>query len=116
MRLTSLLSVLFLALVSIPGAAVADDWYLGASVGSSTYGSQFLGGSSATTNGYDLIGGYRLSKRWALEASYFDMGSADTSNASFGIDIDTESQASVDTDGFALSMVGTLPFGDTWSG
>ena len=116
MRLTNLLSVLILAVAFIPSAAFADDWYLGASGGSSTYGSQFLGGSSATTNGYDLIGGYRLSKHWALEANYFDMGSADDTSTFFGIDVDTQTRTSVDTDGFALSMVGALPFGDTWGG
>ena len=101
----------------LPGAANAADWYLGASVGSSNYGGKLLGGSSATANGYDLIGGYRISKHWALEASYFDMGSADSSNMFFfGADFKRQVQTSVDLDGYALSMVGTIPFGDTWSG
>lgn len=116
MRLTKLLGVLVLAVAFIPGAAFADDWYLGASVGSSNYGSKLVGGSMSTASGYDLLAGYRLSPHWALEAGYLDMGSVDYSNAFFGVDLNTFSQISVDTKGFALSMVGTIPFGDTWSG
>lgn len=116
MQLTNLLRVLILAVACIPGAAFAGDWYVGVSGGFSTYSSGLTGGSSATESGYDLIGGYRLSRHWALEASRFDMGSADTSTAFQGVDVFTQTQTSTDTDGFALSAIGTLPFGDTWSG
>ena len=127
MRLMSLLSALTLAVAFVPGSACAADWYLGASGGSSSYGSKLLGGSSGTTLGYDLFAGYRLSPRWALELSYFDMGSADANKTVFGpapcvgtgcaaMLGSSAARSSADTDGFALSMVGTLPFGDTWSG
>ena len=117
-RVASILAALILSVGILPAArADASPWYLGASVGSSSYGGKLLGGSSATANGHDLIGGYRLSRHWALEASYFDMGSADSSNRLFiGADFKTQVQNSVELDGYALSMVGTLPFGDTWSG
>lgn len=126
MRLTNFLSALTLAAICAPGTALADGWYLGASGGSSSYGSQLLGGSSATTLGYDLFAGFRLNSRWALEAAYFDMGSADTSKTVTGplpcvgtgcaaMLGTTTVKGTADTKGFALSLVRTFHFSDTWS-
>ena len=126
MRLTRMLSASILAVAAIPASAFAADWYLGTSVGPSTYSSQLLGFDTATAIGYDLFAGYRLNPHWALELSYFDMAPAKASKGAIGpgFCVGTQcaatsafqaEQSDADTNGFALMTVGNLPFGDTWS-
>lgn len=122
-----------------PAVARADTgpWYLGASTGYASYSGTLVAGGqrnpavpnsgsgSAYSLGYDLFTGYRISSHWALEARWFDMGSADNDvtgpgalpctgtgcAARLGV---VSSRTTGETYGFMVSALGGVSFTDTW--
>jgi OOP family OmpA-OmpF porin len=122
------LGLLALALLTSPFAAAQNsNWYIGGNVGRSRadiddgrYISSLAGAGLATTSfrddnrdtGFKLFGGYQLSKNFALEGGYFDLGK-------FNFSAITNPPGTLNGDfkikGINLDAVGILPFGEKFS-
>ncbi|MDO8769379.1 MAG: outer membrane beta-barrel protein [Burkholderiaceae bacterium] len=111
-RSLSVLAITFCAFQSSSMAQTApapSGWYAGGSVGSSGIK---LRSENVVTNGqqdtrdtgYKLIGGYQFNKTWAAEFQYFDLGSYRYSEAA-----PATGTATVDTQGFSISGIGSWP-------
>lgn len=150
----STFAALLLSLLLPTLTSAAGPWYFGASAGSADYGSQFFSPDaliiqnaatpgfdgtqsglfqapnaplvSASSTGYDLFAGYRLSAYWALEAHYLDMGSAESDQTLAGFAkctaptcaaarVTDTLRVSAKTDGFMASVVGSYPITGSWS-
>lgn len=90
-------------------APASSGWYAGGSVGSSsiklhTENVVTNGQQDTRDTGYKLVGGYQFNKTWAAEFQFFDLGSYRYSEAA-----PATGSATVDTQGFAISGVGTWP-------
>ena len=154
MRVTPLLCASILAIIAVSSTAYAGDWYAGASMGVSRYPDRLVardaridqqtevpgfGGSlnglfpipaagtqSTSETGYDFFAGYRLSSHWALEARFFDMGSANSSQTIIGagpcsgapfctaVALTANETVTAKADGISISAVLDMPFTDRW--
>jgi OOP family OmpA-OmpF porin len=102
-------------LVSAP--AFAQSWYVGFGAGIGNLGKtgqDITGLSNATIDDsdktYTIRLGYRLSKHFAIEGGYYDLGKYTFSGRSGAIDVSGSAKAK----SFGLSAVGILPMGDSF--
>jgi len=122
------LSLLALALMAAPYALAAEPgWYLGANIGQSQatidtdriraglLGSGLTAGpidENDRDRGYKLFGGYQLSRHFAVEGGYFDLGK-------FGFSSSTVPTGTLNGEitlkGINLDLVGTLPISERFS-
>jgi OOP family OmpA-OmpF porin len=108
--LVSLLSLPTLALSQVPDTG----WYIGIGIGQSKAkgACDGLSGSGVTCDDTDtagkILGGYQLSKNFALELAYADLGKA---KATFG----AGGSATFGTKGFEFSGIGMLPLTEQFS-
>lgn len=86
-------------------------------------GTSTLQTTSTSETGYDFFAGYRLSSHWALEARFFDMGSASSSQpiegpigcgALFCPLLSANETVTAKANGFSISAVLDMPFTDHW--
>lgn len=87
-------------------------------------GTSSLQTTSTSETGYDFFAGYRLSSHWALEARFFDMGSANSSQPIIGAgpcgggifcpQLSADETGTAKANGFSISAVLDMPFADHW--
>lgn len=87
----------------------SEGWYAGGSVGRSTLKPKtdgFTIGDSQDTSdlGYKVVGGYRLTDTWAVEAQYQDLGKWKYSNNSGSLE--------AKVGGLSVAAVGRFPIGN----
>lgn len=138
MKTKSIAACLAVVALLVTGVAHADDnsashWYLGASVGSSSFGnsdddantlSQELAGvglpntTSGKDNdtGYNISAGYSFNRYAALEAGYWDMGKAKFDVTFLPPFTGATASASIGMTGVSFEVVGSYPFTDNLSG
>ena len=115
---------------AVPSAFAADEkgWYLGVSAGQTkadvdeaAFNSIYVAGgfTSASTSsdekdtGWKVFGGYQLSKNWAVEGAYVDLGKATTKTTATGPAGEYTGEGK--TKGWSFSGVGTLPVSDSFA-
>jgi OOP family OmpA-OmpF porin len=106
-----------LSLLSLPGLALSQDipgWYIGFGIGQSKAKGACDGVSGAgisckeTDTAGKILGGYQLSRNFALELAYADLGQAKASFSGFG-------DATIGAKGFEFTGIGMLPLSDRFS-
>ena len=99
----NILTLLTLSTLAAP--VLADNFYIGGSVGQSD-ADDICDGSSCdeTDTAYKIFGGYQFNKHFAVEGFYTDLGEFSESDA--GIDIVAEA------DTFGVAFVGILPLSE----
>lgn len=98
--------LLLAACIAAALPAAAQGPYLGASLGRSTFTDwcDISGPCEDTDSAWKLFGGYRISRTFAIEASYIDWGEVTASTGTVDV---AASQSS-----YGLAALGTLPLGD----
>jgi OOP family OmpA-OmpF porin len=105
------------SLFALPKLALSQDipgWYIGIGIGQSKYrgACDGLSGPGITCDETDtagkILGGYQLSRNFALEAAYADLGQAKATSAGSG-------SVTIGTKGFEFAGIGMLPLGERFS-
>lgn len=96
-----------LVTVALTDSALADDLYLGATIGSSSLDLPSTSPVDDRATGWKVFGGYEFGNSIAVEAGYADLGNFDGSET-FGGVID---ELDVDISGIDLFVVGSMPLG-----
>lgn len=106
MKLHRLLAVVVLVTGTVLGTTMAHaGLFVGASVGDATVKEEETGVSfDASDTGSKIYAGFTFMKFFALEASYLDLGSPED-------EINTGTDAKLDTTGWDVYAVGILPIG-----
>lgn len=108
--LVSLLSLPKLALSQVPDVG----WYIGIGIGQSKFKGSCEGVSGPgitckeTDTGGKILGGYQLSKNFALELGYADLGQTKATFSGFG-------SATIGAKGFEFTGIGMLPLNEQFS-
>jgi OmpA-OmpF porin, OOP family len=112
-----LLATVLVSLLALPKIAISQDipgWYIGIGIGQSKYrgACDDVSGPGVTCKETDtagkILGGYQLSRNFALELGYADLGQAKATLSGSG-------SATIGTKGFELTGIGMLPLGDRFS-
>lgn len=86
------------SLLSAPGFAEENNWFVGVSFGRSDID---VSGFDRET-GFKIFGGFRANENVAISLAYVDLGEFE------------EGDASIETDGFNLSAIGILPLSENF--
>ena len=123
------LAISFVALILAASVAIADDtFYLGLGVGQGEAneldfsdfddGSALAGSFDESDFGWQIFGGYRFSRHFALELGYFDLGEASfdaISDGSGSVFAPGPVTGSVESSGPGAFAVGIAPIGEKLS-
>ncbi len=113
----ALLAAISVSLLALPTLALSQDipgWYLGIGIGQSKARGACDGVSGPgiscdeTDTAGKILGGYQLSRNFALEVGYADLGQAKATFGGFG-------SATIGTKGFEFTGIGMLPLTDRFS-
>lgn len=113
----ALLATALVSLLALPKLAISQDipgWYIGIGIGQSKAKGACDGVSGPgitckeTDTAGKILGGYQLSKNFALELGYADLGQAKATFSGSG-------DATIGTKGFEFTGIGMLPIGDRFS-
>lgn len=105
------------SLLALPELALSQDipgWYIGIGIGQSKARGACDGVSAPgvtcdeTDTAGKILGGYQMSRNFALEAAYADLGQAKATVAGSG-------SATIGTKGFEFAGIGMLPVGERFS-
>jgi OOP family OmpA-OmpF porin len=102
----NILTLLTLSTLAAP--VLADNFYIGGSVGQAEWDDLCDGISASSCDtkdtAYKIFGGYKLNKHFAVEAFYNDSGEYSASGADFDADAEADS--------FGVAFVGILPLSE----
>jgi OOP family OmpA-OmpF porin len=113
----ALLATVLISLLALPKLALSQDipgWYIGIGIGQSNAKGACDGvsGPGITCDETDtagkILGGYQLSRNFALELAYADLGQAKATFAGFG-------SATIGAKGFEFTGIGMLPIAERFS-